>query len=183
MKFTGKVTGINQSWETGASTVTITVNEPAALNTLEKLRDRDKLLIAEVDEYRNRRGRDANACLWWCISRISKALAADSWKVYLQMLKRYGVFETVTCTVDALENLQTKWRESDIVGSRVINNRLYVDVNLYFGSSTYNTKEFSDLLNGVISEMQEMGLETPLPEEIRDALERWEHGKKHNPGR
>ena len=178
MRFTGKVVSINQSWETGASTVTLSINEPAALNALEKFRNEDKVVLADIDTYRNRRGRDANACLWWCLGKIAKALTADTWEVYLKMLRRYGVYTTVTTSVDALEALQTKWRESDIVGSRVINNRLYVDVNLYFGSSTYNTKEFSELLNGVISEMNEMGLETPLPEEVRDSLERWGKSEK-----
>ena len=181
MKFTGKIESINASWETGQSTVTLTINEQDALNSLKKLQTRDKLLIIEADEYRNKRGRDANACLWWCLSRIAKALTSDTWAIYLQMLKRYGVFETVTVSVDALENLQSKWRESEIVGSRIVNRRLYVDVNLYFGSSTYDTREVSHLLNGVISEMKEMGLETPLPEETRDALERWRRAdEKHN---
>ena len=41
----------------------------------------------------------------------------------------------------------------------------------FFGSSTYNTKEFSQLLDGVISEMKEMHLETPPDEEMKQLLE------------
>lgn len=183
MRFTGKVQGVRQNWEKGSSTVTLTINEPAAVNALQRLKDGGKVVMADVDEYRNKRGRDANACLWWCLGRIAKALTADTWTIYLQMLRRYGVFETVTVNVDALENLRKKWRESDIIGSRIINNRLYCDVNLYFGSSTYDTEEFSALLDGVISEMKEMGLEPPLPEEVRAALEKWGKHEKRDSAR
>ena len=48
----------------------------------------------------------------------------------------------------------------------------------YFGSSTYNTKEFSVLLEGVISEMKEARLETPTSEDMRRSLEQWERMQK-----
>ena len=44
----------------------------------------------------------------------------------------------------------------------------------YFGSSTYDTKEFSVLLDGVISEMREIGLQPPPTEEMKRALETWQ---------
>ena len=37
----------------------------------------------------------------------------------------------------------------------------------YFGTSTYNSKELSVLLDGIISEMKEMGLETPSDRELQ----------------
>lgn len=179
MKFTGTVKKVMLAAD--EYSVTFTINEPEALNALRKFKEDGKLIMAEVDEYRNKRGRDANACLWWCLGRIAKALTTDTWAVYLKMLRRYGVFETVTVNVDALENLRKKWRESEIIGSRIINKRLYCDVNLYFGSSTYDTEEFSALLDGVISEMKDMGLEPPLPEEVRTALEKWGKHEKRDP--
>ena len=50
----------------------------------------------------------------------------------------------------------------------------------YFGSSLMNTKEFSVLLDGIISEMKEMGLQTPASRDMQRALEEWErqHGEK-----
>ena len=43
----------------------------------------------------------------------------------------------------------------------------------YFGSSTYDTKEFSVLLDGVISEMREMGIQTPTSEEMERMKIEW----------
>jgi hypothetical protein len=36
-----------------------------------------------------------------------------------------------------------------------------------------NTKEFSTLLDGVISEMEEMGIDTPEQRELDRAIENW----------
>jgi hypothetical protein len=44
----------------------------------------------------------------------------------------------------------------------------------YFGSSTYNSKEFSILLDGVISEMKEMGLDTPTDREFKRVIKQME---------
>ena len=50
----------------------------------------------------------------------------------------------------------------------------------YYGSSTYDTKEFSVLLDGIIEDMKDLGLQPPMPREVRAALEEWErqHGRK-----
>ena len=58
-----------------------------------------------------------------------------------------------------------------------INGKKAVQMLCYFGSSTYDTKEFTHLLDGIISEMKEMGLETPTTADMRRSLELW--GKMH----
>jgi hypothetical protein len=59
-------------------------------------------------------------------------------------------------------------------GLITVNGQKAVQMLCYFGSSTYDTKEFSTLLDGVISEMQEMGLEVPVTADMERALEMWE---------
>jgi hypothetical protein len=70
--------------------------------------------------------------------------------------------------------VRAQWRECEVIGEVNINGQKAVQMLCYFGSSTYDTKEFGRLLDGVISEMQEMGLETPASEDMRRALEQWE---------
>ena len=64
-------------------------------------------------------------------------------------------------------------RECEVIGKVTVNGQEAVQMLCSFGSSTYNTKEFSHLLDGVISEMKEMGLETPLSSDMKRALEMW----------
>lgn len=87
------------------------------------------------------------------------------------MLKRYGKYTYVCVPPKAVVSLCNQWRETEVIGEIDINGRKAVQVLCYFGSSSYNTQEFSHLLDGVISEMQELGIETPQQEELRLAIE------------
>lgn len=76
--------------------------------------------------------------------------------------------------------VKRQWREVEEIGDIKINGRDAIQLLCYYGSSTYNTQQFSALLDGVISEMKELGLQTPTSEEMRrslEELEKRENGK------
>ena len=130
-----------------------------------------KELDIEIKEHKERRSNDANAMLWLCLGKIANSIRADKWDIYLQMLKRYGKYTYICVKPEAVEEVKKQWRESEIVGEVEINGKKATQMLCYYGSSTYNTKEFSVLLDGVISEMKEMGLETPQSYEVKEVLE------------
>lgn len=173
MDFTGKLHSISKDWQTGQFTIAFTVNEQSVINEVDKIKDCEKLAIKAV-KHRERRSLDANALLWKCIGDIASALRTDKWDIYLQMLKRYGQYTYICVKPRMVDAVRAQWRETEVVGEVDINGQKAVQMLVYFGSSTYNTQEFSVLLDGVISEMREMGLETPPSEDMRRALERWE---------
>ena len=71
--------------------------------------------------------------------------------------------------------MQAQWRETEIVGEITVNGKPAVQMLVYFGSSTYNSQEFGKLLDGTISELQEMGLQNPYSTaDMQRALELWE---------
>ena len=41
------------------------------------------------------------------------------------------------------------------------------------GSSEYNTKEMSDFIDGVVSDAQDLGIETLTPDELKRMKEQW----------
>jgi hypothetical protein len=75
---------------------------------------------------------------------------------------------------NVVDAMKAQWRECEVIGEVDINGQKAVQLLCYFGSSTYDTKEFSTLLEGVISEMAEMGLNLPPSQEMERALEQWE---------
>ncbi len=177
MEFTGKIQNIAKDWQTGQFHITFTVNEPSAINEVENIQGCEKLSIRAV-QYRKKRSLDANALLWVCLGRMAESLRADKWDVYLNMLKRYGQYTYICVKPGMVEAVKKQWRECEEVGEIDINGQKAIQMLCYFGSSTYNTKEFSILLDGVISEMKEMGLETPASEDMQRALEQWERMQK-----
>ena len=134
--------------------------------------DRNKLF--DITEHREKRSKDANALLWACLGELAGALRSDKWTVYLQMLKRYGTYTYICVKPKAVEAVKKQWRECEEIGTINIDGQEAVQMLCYFGSSTYNSKEFSILLDGVISEMKEMGLDTPADRELNRAIKQME---------
>ena len=136
--------------------------------------EHSELMDISIKKHRNRRSLDANGLLWKCLSDIAQSIGADRWQIYLQMLRRYGQHTYICVPPQAVEATKRQWRECEELGEIDINGRKAIQLICYFGSSQYNTKEFSILLDAVISEMREMGLRTPADEEMDRALELWE---------
>lgn len=134
--------------------------------------DREKLF--DVNPHREKRSRSANALLWACLGEIAAALRTDKWEVYLQMLKRYGKYTYICVKPNVVEAVKKQWRECEEIGHVNINGQDSVQMLCYFGSSTMDSREFSVLLDGVISEMKEMGIETPGQKELDRAIKEME---------
>lgn len=173
MEFTGRVQTVTKDMVSGKYLVTFTVNENSAIEEVKSIQDIEKLTIKAV-KHRQRRSLDANALLWVCLGKIAETLRTDKWNVYLKMLRRYGQFTYVCVKPGMVEAVKTQWRECEEIGKIDINGQEAIQLLCYFGSHTYNTKEFSTLLDGVISEMKELGIQTPTTEEMRRSLEIWE---------
>lgn len=137
-------------------------------------------ILFEIKEHKEKRSLNANNLMWHCLDQIAKAMIPpqDKWDVYLMMLKRYGKFTYICVKPNVVDAMKKQWRESEVIGHVNINGQDSVQMLCYFGSHTLDTKEFSVLLDGIISEMAEMGLKTPREEELERALERWEKYNK-----
>lgn len=146
----------------------------------EELETLDGDLRVTAKKWRNKRSKNANAMFWACVGEIAGALREDKWKVYLRLLRRYGQYTYIVAKADAVEAVKRQWREVEVVGESELGGQKAVQLLVYFGSHTYDTQEFSRLLDGTISEMQEMGLTPPPTEEMRRALEKWD--EEHHSG-
>lgn len=143
------------------------------LNQLSK----EPVLDITIGKPRKKRSLDANALLWACLGEMAMVLRADKWDVYLLMLKRYGQYTYVCLKPKALEMFKRQWREVEEIGEININGTKAIQCLCYYGSSTYDSKEFSVLLDGVISEMKGLGLPTPLPADVRKCIDDLEKRK------
>jgi hypothetical protein len=172
----GKMTGIQMPFRAVHPVITFEVD--ADPEQLEKYLEKD--LDISIKQHRERRSLDANACLWWCLGKIAQAITADPWEIYLLELSKYGQFTHLMVKSNAVEAVRRQWREIRVVGETEVNGEPYTELLCFFGSSTYNSEEFSRLLDGVISDMKEMHLETPADDHMRAIikdLERKEHDK------
>ncbi len=136
----------------------------------------------EVKEYHQKRSNIANNLMWHCLGELAAALLTDKWSLYLLMLKRYGKFTYILVPPKAVEATQKQWRESEVLNTVNVNGRESVQMLCYYGTSTYDSKEFSVLLEGIFSEMEESGLTPPPSSEIRRAIEEIEREEQKDKG-
>ena len=172
MEVTGRIKDVFKDWQTGKLIISILVDADPS-EELQQLTLSEKLRV-RLEKFREKRSKNANALMWECIGQIAKDQRADKWDVYLLMLRRYGVFTYICIPPGAVEMTKKQWRECEEIGEITINGRKAVQMLCYFGSSTYDTKQFSVLLDGIISEMKDMGLHTPSSSEMQRSLEQWE---------
>jgi len=164
MKTQGRLTGIQVPFRSEKAVISFEVTaDPAGVG-----RDKDKELDITIVRHSKKRGLAANAMLWACLGEIAAAARTDNWSAYLYMLERYGKYSTVLIKAEALPDLRRVWRETRVVGEREDG---MVEVLCFYGSSTYTTEEFSRLLDGVVSDMKELGLTPPPSREMQAALE------------
>lgn len=167
MKTQGRLTGIQVPFRSEKAVISFEVTaDPADVE-----RYKDKELDITIVRHSKKRGLAANAMLWACLGEIAAAARTDNWSAYLYMLERYGKYSTVLIKAEALPDLRRVWRETRVVGEREDG---MVEVLCFYGASTYTTEDFSRLLDGVVSDMKELGLTPPPSREMQAALEELE---------
>ena len=167
MKFKSKLSNIVRNFN-GEYQVIFT----APRNVLEELANfKDQDLQIEVDKWREKRSLNANAYCWKLITEIADKTKTDKWSVYKQLLVRYSnSYEYLIVKPQAIKSLEKVFRVIKNVGEGQIKGNKAIQIQGYYGSSTFNTKEMSVFIDGVVSEAKELGIETETKEEIERLL-------------
>lgn len=178
MKAKGRLKNISVSYPSRNAVISLEVAADPA--DYEKYLDMD--VSVEVSKFYNKRSDNANRMLWACIKDLCAYKGTKKWDEYLRLIKDYGQYTYVIVRPNSLETFRAQWRETEVIGPIMHNGEECIQVLCYFGSHLYNTKEFAALLDGVISEMKDAGLEVPATGDIKLALEEWEkeHGKRND---
>lgn len=134
-----------------------------------------KRYAAELKEYRAKRSLDANAYLWVLLGKMAAVLGTDKDSVYLEMLERYGVYTHIVVRPELVERVRREWRTVRELGPVTVNGKTGVQLQCYFGSHSYDTKEMARLIDGVISECRDLEIETKTPAELDAMKEAWGH--------
>lgn len=173
MEFTGQIKHIGIDYITNNLEITFTVNEKQLLLTeYEKLKGIEKLKI-KVDKFRNKRSLDANAYMWVLLQKMAEILRTTKDELYLDMLSKYGVFTHVIVKPHVVDRVISEWRTVRNLGEVSVNGTTGIQLQCYFGSSTYDTKEMSVLIDGIVSECKELGIETLPDEELSHMKAMW----------
>ena len=126
---------------------------------------------------RKKRSLDANAYFWVLVGKIADKLRASKDEIYFEMLKKYG--QSITVTVRAgLDLSRAGLKYYELFKDGISAGKPFEAYRVFIGSSQYDTREMSVLIDGVVQEAKELGIETLTPLELAEILGRYEQEQK-----
>lgn len=134
--------------------------------------DKDTVYDVKIDKHREKRSLNANAYLWKLVTEIGNILNKSKEEVYLQMLIDYGQSEMVSILSEI--DVKGYFKYYKLAGTSILNGKEFNHYKIYKGSSEYDTKEMSILLNGVVQEAKNLGIKTKDDIELERLVEEWE---------
>ena len=157
----------------GEPQITFTIENPSEIQKLEETKNSRLIVSAEI--FREARSKHANRYLWHILDLMAKKIGSDKDTMYRLMLSRYGVFTDMDVVRGAIPILERHFRVVERFRDGYEDGEM-VTVRCYYGSSKYNTKEMSELLNGVIQDAKDIGVDTATEDEIRAMIAAWKGG-------
>lgn len=135
------------------------------------IRTKDNNKVYELKEYKPRRSLMANNYMWELISKLAYALKRNEDDIYLKALKDYGTSSVISVIAEVDIKHFIKYYEE--FGESELNGKLFKHYRVYKGSSEMNTAEMSRLIQGIVEECKEQGIETIPPSELKSLMESW----------
>lgn len=139
--------------------------------TYDRLKDAD--LEVAFEKWSDDRSLKSNAYLWALIGKIANALRESKEVIYLDMLKSYGQGGAVSVEEKFAADFERTYKYHEFLGSSMLNGKLFNHYRFWVGSSEYNRSEFAILLDGVVNEAKNLGIEVKSPEEIESIMKEW----------
>ena len=146
---------------------------------IEQLKNEDKLDI-DIKKYRKKRSLDANAYCWVLCDKIAKEISKDGTittkeEIYKDAIKNIGTFEPMIVEEKAFENFKRIWEKQGLgfLIQEVTRQNKCVKVHCYYGSSTYDSKEMSLLIELLVKEAKQLNIEVKTEQEIESLLSTW----------
>lgn len=147
----------------------------------DSLRDFD--VDIEIKKHRNKRSNDANSYCWALCEKTADKLSDEDVKntketVYRKAIREVGIYKDFCkLSLDDAKTLRTAW---GMLGTGWITEQVdysrdgeRVTLRCYYGSSRYNTKQMSRLIDNLVEECKTLGIPTDTPEQIEQIKSLW----------
>ena len=158
-------------------TLEVDANTETLFQIYEELKAAEKLTIKN-GKFRQKRSLDANAYCWVLISRLAEKLNIPKTDIYRAAIREIGGNSDTVCIQDkAVDSLRDGWQRNGIGWlTETMPSKIEgcTNVVLYYGSSTYDKGQMSRLINNIVEECRQLGIETKSEAEVNSLLRQWE---------
>ena len=177
MQATGKINDISIDFQTKKPKISLLLdsNEITNIEELNGLK-----LNVELKKWSKKRSLDANAYCWVLCDKIAKELSKDGQivtkeEVYKDAISQIGSFEPFIVQEISFENFKRIWEKQGLgfLVQEVNRKDKCVKVHCYYGSSTYDSKEMSLLIELIVQNAKNLNIETKSKSELDSLLKEW----------
>lgn len=137
---------------------------PRILEFVNSLEDGKEYELS-VSKAVKKRSNDANRYFWELVGKLSEKVGVSPEDIYRHYIKDVGGnYEVMPVREDAVETWVKNWRsrgigwQCEVIGESKL--RGYTNVICYYGSSTYDTKQMSRLIDLCVQDCKAHGIET-----------------------
>lgn len=171
MNMTGELRGIQISYPAHRAVITLEVD--AQPEEVEQYREQN--LDIKIVVHREKRTLTANAYYWELVSKLAQVMKLSRTEMHNWLLSEYGQISVNSEGVAdwAIKSPRFDWMRSEQTHYRparrsvIIQGKAYPVYWVIKGSHLYNRAEMSDLIDGVVRECREQGIETRPDEEVQ----------------
>ena len=142
-------------------------------------RHKDRLYDLEVKEHRRKRSLDANAYCWVLINKLADVMRIPPTEVYRQAIQDIsGNSEVIPIKEEAVAQFKQAWSHNGLgwlckdMGKSKIPG--YRNLMVYYGSSVYDTKQMSELIDHLVQDCKALEIETLTPDKLSMLMEEWD---------
>jgi hypothetical protein len=136
----------------------------AANLTVEEARAVQGNLQVEIKPYKSQRSLEQNRLLWALLGKMANALSGNKRKVsteecYCAMLEEANVScDYLLALPEAEAMLKKMFRVVQKIDERVVNGKTLNMYRYYIGSSKFDTKEMTELIEATLDKLAELGI-------------------------
>lgn len=179
---TARLRDLTQDYKTKRFVLTMEIDNPqTAMNVWDELHGDEKISV-RFSKHRKKRSLDSNAYAWVLMDRLSEKLGIPKEQIYRQYIKEIGgVSETICIKSTGVNKLCEAWHKNGLgwlTATFPTCIQGFTNVVLYYGSSTYDTRQMSRLIDMIVHDCKEQGIDTANPEELKALLESWDQKAK-----
>lgn len=177
MKIIGTIENVSIDFKSKKPKITLLLNSNE-ITLLEELKGLK--LNVELKKWRKKRSLDANSYLWVLIKELSDVTDIEPKTIYRDAISCLNTYDVIPIKNEAVERFISNWNQNgDGWICEKFDSKLkgFTNVRAYYGSSVFNSKEMNKLIEIIVDECKQLGIETKPPEELKSLLEEWD-GKK-----
>lgn len=126
----------------------------------------------EIQVKRKKRSKNANSYFWSLLQELCFEMNIDVIQEYRKRVKELGIFKQWEIETKNVPTFTHLWEDRGIAWftEKVEETGNKTIINAYYGSSSYNSKQFSKLLDSLVQDCHSVGIETLEDIEIKELI-------------